>query len=110
VAPVAEEAEATEADKEQVPVMATDDYKHEWTLDLPWLASVHPHRNLCVQMQRSPEGNWRAVLVDLVEFRGTGSTEALAIDDLINELERVVAEIRRESSFDALTAWRRHLR
>jgi hypothetical protein len=90
--------------------MATDDYKHEWTLDLPWLASAHPHRNLCVQMQRSAGGSWRAVLVDLDEFSGTGSTETLAIDDLVHALEHVATEIKRESSFDTLGAWRRHLR
>lgn len=71
-------------------------YKHEWTLDLPRLAAPsYQGRNLCVQMQRSTEGNYRAVLVDLGAFCGSGSTQGLAIDDLINELKHVTSEIRR---------------
>ena len=71
-------------------------YKHEWTLDLPRLdAPSYQGRNLCVQMQRSAEGNYRATLLDLHKFRGSGSTQGLAIDDLINELKHVASEIRR---------------
>ena len=71
-------------------------YRHEWTLDLPRLdAPSYQGRNLCVQMQRSADGNYRAILVDLREFRGSGSTQGLAIDDLINELKHVASEIRR---------------
>jgi len=71
-------------------------YKHEWTLDLPRLdAPSYQGRNLCVQMQRSVEGNYRATLLDLHKFRGSGSTQGLAIDDLINELKHVASEIRR---------------
>jgi hypothetical protein len=82
-----------------------DGYRHKWTLELPKLDSIHPHRNLCVQMQEGP-GSWRAVLVDLEEFRGSGSTECLAIDDLADDLEHVAAEIRRASSLEALIALR----
>lgn len=80
------------------------DYKPIWTLELPKLdASPFRGRNLCVQMQRSSCGNYRAVLVDLGEFCGTGSGQTIAMDDLIHELEQVAAEIRRASSFEALT-------
>jgi len=98
----------------------TLEYKHEGTLDLPKLTgSSFQHRNLCVQIQRSSAGNYRVVLVDLEEFRGEGSTQGLAIDDLANELEHVAAEIRRESGkvepsldrvrevYAAALAWRR---
>ncbi len=98
----------------------TDDYKHEWELDLPKLTGPsYEHRNLCVQIQRSSTGNYRAVLIDLEEFRGEGSSQGLAIDDLANELEHVAAEIRRESGkiepsldrvreiYAAAVAWRR---
>lgn len=77
-------------------------YKHEWTLDLPRLNAAYQGRNLCVQMQRSEGGSYRAVLVDLAEFRGEGSTQGLAIDDLINELKHVASEIRRASTFESL--------
>ena len=79
-------------------------YKHEWTLDLPRLdAAPRQHRNLCVRMERAASGSgWRAVLVDLEEFRGSGSTQGLAIDDLINELKHVASEIRRASTFESL--------
>ena len=71
--------------------------EHVWTLALPRLSThrAYQGRNLCVQMQRSLQGSWRAVLVDLGEFRGEGSTQEIAIDDLINELELVAGEIRR---------------
>ena len=82
-------------------------YKHVWTLDLPKLEAVYPERKLCVQMQQSPEGSWRAVLVDLVEFRGSGSMQGLAIDDLANDLEHIAAEIRRASSLEVLVALRK---
>lgn len=50
-------------------------YKHDWTLDLPRLdAPSYQGRNLCVQMQRSAEGDYRATLLDLHKFRGSGST------------------------------------
>ena len=85
-------------------------YKHEWTLELPKLtAPSYQNRNLCVQMQQSANGNYRAVLVDLGEFRGEGSTQGIAIDDLVDELEHVVAEIRRASSLEALVALREDL-
>lgn len=78
-------------------------YKHEWTLELPMLtAPSHQHRNFCVQMQRSSDGNWRAVLVDLGEFHGGGSSQQIAIDDLIDDLEQVAGEIRRASCLAAL--------
>jgi hypothetical protein len=77
------------------------EYKHEWTLELPKLTTPpYKDRNFCVQMQRSSNGNYRAVLVNLVEFRGSGSTEGLAIDDLADALENVAAEIRRESNVE----------
>ena len=101
MAKLPEGAEAAEADAEQVPVMSN--YQHEWSLDLPRLAAPsYQDRNLCVQMQRSTEGNYRAVLVDLGEFRGSGSTQGLAIDDLINELKHVASEIRRASTVEGL--------
>jgi len=82
-------------------------YKHAWTLDLPRLVAPSCQgRNLCVQMQRSTDGNYRAVLVDLGEFRGSGSTQGLAIDDLINELEHVASEIRRAITFEGLSEGR----
>lgn len=78
-------------------------YKHAWTLDLPMLSHPsHRHRNFCVQLQQSSEGNYRAVLVDLGEFRGEGTTQGLAIDDLIDELEQVASEIKRASGLSAL--------
>ena len=78
---------------------------HAWTLDLPKLtAPPFKDRDLSVQIQRLCCGSdYRAVLVDLGEFRGTGSTQGLAIDDLADLLEHVAAEIRRESSFEALS-------
>jgi hypothetical protein len=97
-------------------------HKHEYTLDLPKLvAGRHAHRNLCVELQRSPDGHHRAVLIDLGEFCGTGSTQGIAIDDLADELERAAAEIRRESGkvvpdlervravYAAAVTWRRHM-
>jgi hypothetical protein len=85
------------------PMSAASTYKHEWTLELPKLtAPSYQNRNLCVQMQQSANGNYRAVLVDLGEFRGEGSVQGIAIDDLADELEHVAAEIRRASSFEAL--------
>lgn len=102
--------------------MTASPYKHEWTLDLPKLtAPRYQHRNLCVQVQRSSTGNHRAVLVDLEEFRGDGTTQTMAIDDLANELEHIAAEIRRESGkvepdldrvrevYAAVLYWRRHV-
>ena len=102
--------------------MAAETYKLETILDLPRL-STRPYdkRNLGVQMQRSSCGNYRAVLVDLGEFGGEGSTGGLAIDDLANELEHVAAEIRRASGkthpdhdrvrkvYIAAIAWRRQV-
>ncbi len=97
-------------------------YKHVWTLELPKLtAHRFQHRNLCVQVQRSSTGNYRAVLIDLEEFFGDGTTQGIAIDDLADELEYVAAEIRRESGKDcadpgyvrevyvAALAWRRQV-
>ena len=82
-------------------------FKHEWTLDLPRLAAPSRQgRNLCVQMQRSADGNYRAVLIDLGEFRGSGSTQGLAIDDLINELKHVASEIRRAITVEGLSEGR----
>jgi hypothetical protein len=91
-------------------------YEPEWTLELftivasPSKRSIsfgaYKNRNFCVQMQRSETGNYRAVLVDLGEFRGDGSTEGLAVDDLIHELEHVAAEIRRTTSHEAMVARR----
>jgi hypothetical protein len=49
-------------------------------------------------------GGWRAVLSTTLD--GDGSTEALAIDDLADELEAIVTEIRRASSLGALIALR----
>ena len=99
-----------------------DSYTHEWTLDLPRLTGArYQHRNLCVQMQRSSTGNYRTVLVDLEEFRGDGTTQGIAMDDLADELEHVAAEIRRESGkiaprldrareiYAAVVTWRRHV-
>ena len=85
------------------------DYKHEWALELPKLtAPPFKDRNLSVQIQQLFCGSdYRAVLVALGEFRGTGSTQCLAIDDLADLLEHVAAEIRRESSFEALSGARR---
>jgi len=78
------------------------DYKHEWTLDLPKLvAAPYRGRNLSVRLERC-NSSWRAVLVDLGEFRGTGSTECMAVDDLIDELEQVAAEVKRASGFGAI--------
>lgn len=69
-----------------------------WTLELPKLFALPYHgRNLSVQVHRSYHGDYHAVLVDLGEFRGAGSVQSLAIDDLVDELEHVAAEIRRES-------------
>ncbi len=95
-------------------------YELAWSLELPRLTALPYHgRNLSVQVQRSRNGNYRAVLVDLGEFRGEGSGQSLAIDDLANELEHVAAEIRRESGgvepdldrlravYDAVLTWRR---
>jgi hypothetical protein len=97
-------------------------YKHEWTLELPKLtAPRYQHRNLCVQVQRSSTGNYRAVLVDLEEFRGDGLTQATAIDELADDLEEVAAEIQRASGkidldlararevYAAVLDWRRHV-
>ena len=102
--------------------MTASAYKHEWTLELPKLDTVHfQHRNLCVQIQRSSCGNYRAELIDLEAFRGTGSVQGIAIDALANELEHVAAEIRRESGkempdlewtravYAAALEWRRHV-
>ncbi len=73
-------------------------YKHMWTLTLPALSgSRFRWRNLCVRVERHTGGSYRAVLVDLEEFRGEGSVQSLAIDDLASELEHVAAEIRRAS-------------
>lgn len=76
--------------------MSSLTYKHELTLELPDLSgSRYRWRNLCVQVQRTLGGSYRAILVDLEEFRGEGSGQSLAIDDLAFELEHVAAEIRR---------------
>lgn len=76
------------------------DYRFEGFLELPGLdTTANRHRNLCVQVQRSPQGNCRALLVDLEEFCGHGSTHVLAIDDLAASLEHVAAEIRRANTF-----------
>lgn len=86
-------------------MLPDDKYTHEWTLELPKLTRPSfEHRNLCVQIRRSSAGNYHAVLVDLEEFCGKGTAQVLAIEDLANELERVAAEIRRASSFEALRA------
>jgi len=81
------------------------DFEHEWwTLHLTKFHARRPC--LCVHIERSPQGNYRARLADLQDFRGHGSTQGLAIDDLADELEFVAAEIRRESGLKGLVAGR----
>lgn len=84
------------------------DYRHEFTLDLPELEKLagNEHRNLCARLERAPDGTHRAVLVDFEEFRGHGSTQQLALEDLIDDLERVADEIRRVSGFGFPKQWR----
>jgi len=99
--------------------VSTSTYKHVRTLELPKLNTArYRWRNLCVQIQRTLSGHYRAVLIDLEEFRGEALDQTLAINDLANELEHVAAEIRRESGsvvpnldrvravYDAVCAWR----
>jgi len=75
---------------------ASPNYKPAWTLELPKLTVLCWDHSFCVQVQVqvSSDGDFRAVLVDLAD-----------------ELERVAAEIRRESSFfETLVEQRRQLR
>lgn len=96
-----------EASEEDNAEEARVTYKHDWTLKLDKLAPIYAKRKLEVQMWRSLEGSWCAVLVDLAKFRGTGSTQGLAIDDLANALEHIAVEIRRASSLESLAAPKR---
>lgn len=70
-------------------------YPCKWILALSKLEALHPHRNLCVQIQEAPDGSCHAILVDLEEFCGSGISDGVAIDALADDLERVAAEIRR---------------
>jgi hypothetical protein len=74
-------------------------------VDLPELDTErNQHRNLCVQLEQDDRG-FQAELIDLEAFRGCGSTEAGALEDLAADLTRTAAAIRRHRGAHPMEEW-----